>query len=65
MDMQAIKDEIRLNLTGDILEMELSDTSLTKIVNSCFENFKIRHTVEKVEDAKVLTESDLMKKHIS
>ncbi len=35
MDMQAIKDEIRLNLTGDILEMELSDTSLTKIVNSC------------------------------
>lgn len=34
MDMQAVKDEILLKLTGDVLEMELSDTSLTKIVNS-------------------------------
>lgn len=34
MDMQAIKDEIRLKLTGDVVEMELSDTSLTKIINS-------------------------------
>lgn len=34
MDMQAIKDEILLKLTGDVLEMELSDASLTKIVNS-------------------------------
>ena len=34
MDMQAIKDEILLKLTGDVLEMELSDASLTKIINS-------------------------------
>ncbi len=35
MDMQAIKEEIRVNLTGDVVELELSDTSLTKIVNNC------------------------------
>lgn len=35
MDMQAFKDEIQLKLTGDILELELSDASLTKIINSC------------------------------
>lgn len=34
MDMKAIKEEIQLKLTGDILDMELSDASLTKIVNS-------------------------------
>lgn len=34
MDMQAIKDEVTLKLTGDVLELELSDTSLTKIINS-------------------------------
>lgn len=34
MDMTAVKDEIRLQLTGDILELELSDTSLTKIINA-------------------------------
>lgn len=34
MDMQAITDEIRLKLTGDVVEMELSDASLIKIVNS-------------------------------
>lgn len=34
MDMQAIKDEVQLKLTGDILDMELSDASLTKIINS-------------------------------
>lgn len=34
MDMQAIKEEITLKLTGDVLEMELSDASLTKIINS-------------------------------
>lgn len=33
MDMQAIKEEIRFELTGDILDLELSDASLTKIVN--------------------------------
>lgn len=34
MDMQAIKDEVQLKLTGDVVEMELSDASLTKIINS-------------------------------
>lgn len=32
--MQAIKDEIVLKLTGDVTSLELSDSSLTKIVNS-------------------------------
>ncbi len=32
--MQAIKEEIRLNLTGDVLEFELTDKSLTSIINS-------------------------------
>lgn len=36
MDMQAIKDEIILKLTGDIVSFELSDSSLTKIINSSF-----------------------------
>lgn len=35
MDMQSIKDEIRLRLTGDVVDIELSDASLTKIINSC------------------------------
>lgn len=34
MDMQAIKDEIVLKLTGDVLDLELSDASLVKIINS-------------------------------
>ena len=34
MDMQAIKDEVILKLTGDIVNFELSDSSLTKIINS-------------------------------
>lgn len=34
MDITALKEEIQLKLTGDVLEMELSDASLTKIVNS-------------------------------
>lgn len=34
MDMTAIKDEIQLKLTGDVLDIELTDASLTKIVNS-------------------------------
>lgn len=36
MDIQAIKDEITLKLTGDIVDLELSDASLTKIINSAF-----------------------------
>lgn len=34
MDMAAIKDEIRLKLTGDVVSLELSDASLTRIINS-------------------------------
>ena len=34
MDMQAIKDEVLLKLTGDVVSMELSDATLTKIINS-------------------------------
>ena len=34
MDMQAIKDEITLQLTGDVLNLELTDATLTKIINS-------------------------------
>lgn len=34
MDMQAIKDEIILKLTGDVVSFELSDSSLTKIIDS-------------------------------
>lgn len=33
MDMQTVQDEIRLQLTGCVLNLELSDESLTKIVN--------------------------------
>lgn len=33
MDMQAIMDEVRFELTGDVLDLELSDASLVKIVN--------------------------------
>ena len=34
MDMQAVKDEVLLKLTGDVVSMELSDATLTKIINS-------------------------------
>lgn len=34
MDMQAIKEEIQLKLTGDVVSMELPDSALTKIINS-------------------------------
>lgn len=34
MDMQAIKDEVLLKLTGDVVSFELSDSSLTKVINS-------------------------------
>ncbi len=34
MDMQMVKDEVLLKLTGDVVSMELSDTTLTKIINS-------------------------------
>lgn len=35
MDMQAIKEEVRLELTGDVVDLELSDVSLTKIISKC------------------------------
>ena len=34
MDMQMIKDEVLLKLTGDVVSMELSDPTLTKVINS-------------------------------
>lgn len=34
MDMQAIKDEVLLKLTGDVVSFELSDAALTKVINS-------------------------------
>ena len=36
MDMQAIKEEVRLELTGDVVDFELSDTSLTNVGNFLF-----------------------------
>lgn len=34
MDMQQLKDEVTLKLTGDIVELELSDAALTRLCNS-------------------------------
>lgn len=34
MDMQAIKEEVLLKLTGNVLSTELSDTTLTQVINS-------------------------------
>ena len=34
MDMQAIKDEVLLKLTGNVVNFELPDSALTKIINS-------------------------------
>ena len=34
MDMQAIKDEVLLKLTGHVVSIELSDTTLTQVINS-------------------------------
>lgn len=36
MDMQAYKDEIRLKLTGSVLDLELDDSTLESIINSAF-----------------------------
>lgn len=33
MDMKAMINELRLELTGDVVDLELSDTTLTKIIN--------------------------------
>ena len=34
MNMQQIKDEVLLKLTGDVVSMELTDATLTKVINS-------------------------------
>ena len=34
MDMQQLKDEVTLKLTGDIVDLELSDSAITKLCNS-------------------------------
>ena len=34
MDLQAYIDEIKLDVTGGVLELEIDDASLTKIINS-------------------------------
>lgn len=34
MDMQAIKDEVLLKLTGNVTSIELSDATLTQVINS-------------------------------
>ena len=36
MDMSAIRDELRLKLTGGVLDLELDDTTLDKVINSAF-----------------------------
>lgn len=36
MELNLIRDEIKLKLTGGILELELSDDSLDKVINSAF-----------------------------
>lgn len=50
MDIQAIKDEIILKLTGDVTALELSDASLTKIINSA-----LRETQRYIDTVKFLT----------
>jgi hypothetical protein len=50
MDMQAIKDEIILKLTGDVTALELSDASLTKIINSA-----LRETQRYIDTVKFVT----------
>ena len=50
MDIQAIKDEIILKLTGDVTALELSDASLTKIINSA-----LRETQRYIDTVKFIT----------
>ena len=50
MDMQAIKDEIVLKLTGDVLDIELSDASLVKIINS-----SLREVQRYIDTVKLVT----------
>ena len=50
MDMQAVKDEVLLKLTGDVVSMELSDATLTKIINSA-----LREIQRYIETFKMIT----------
>lgn len=36
MDIEAIRDELRLKLTGGVLDLELDDATLDKVINSAF-----------------------------
>ena len=36
MDMKSYIDEIKLKLGGDVLDLELDDTTLEKVVNAAF-----------------------------
>lgn len=36
MDISAIRDELQLKLTGGVLDLELDDATLDKIINSAF-----------------------------
>lgn len=36
MELDLIRDEIKLKLTGGVLELELDDSSLDKVINSAF-----------------------------
>ena len=50
MDMQAIKDEVLLKLTGDVVSMELSDATLTKVINSA-----LREVQRYIDTLKMIT----------
>lgn len=36
MDRQAIREEIELNLTGDVVDLDITDTTVDKIINMSF-----------------------------
>ena len=36
MDINAIREEIRLRLTGGVLQLELDDKSLDAVINAAF-----------------------------
>lgn len=36
MDLQAYREELRLKLTGGVLELELDDATLDRVINSAF-----------------------------
>ena len=50
MDMQAIKDEVLLKLTGNVTSMELSDVTLTQVINSA-----LREVQRYIDTLKMIT----------